>query len=317
MEIIRLELPTFFDTMTVNAWFVPGEEPTLIDCGEKTEKTWDVLTASLKKLGYKIQDIQKIIITHGHLDHMGMANRIIQNSDARVWVNELVFPWTQDLRAMLEKRSAAIMSVIDPNLPEKEAQEFRGFGYPILAPFWDEIPEERINIFPLSGHIDIGGENWVILYTPGHCVNQTCFLHPGKGLLFSADMLMKIIPNPIIDALPQSTLQRTKSLPGQVASYNKLLELDFNMVYPGHFQAFENGKALVQKQLAKIDARKNHCLQSIQSGHHSVIEIVHQLYPGRVNNATIFMVLGLLDILLEKNEVQRIDKNGKFQYFCN
>ena len=47
MEPIQLELPTIFEGMTVNTWLFKGPEPTLIDCGENTDKLWDALILSL------------------------------------------------------------------------------------------------------------------------------------------------------------------------------------------------------------------------------------------------------------------------------
>ena len=111
MEPIKIELPTIFEGMTVNAWLFKSPEPTLIDCGEKTDKLWDALINGLKINGLGIRDLKKVIITHAHLDHIGMAKKITDHSDATIWVSEYVYDWATDLKTMLDRRTAAIMDI--------------------------------------------------------------------------------------------------------------------------------------------------------------------------------------------------------------
>ena len=116
---IRLELPTVFETMSVNSWLFIEPEPVLIDCGEKTDKTWDALNKHLHSHGLNISDISKVVITHGHLDHMGMANKICQHSNAEIWMNELIYDWAIDLEKMLDRRTDAILSIARGNMPKE------------------------------------------------------------------------------------------------------------------------------------------------------------------------------------------------------
>lgn len=314
MKPIQIELPTFFEAMTVNTWLFIDPEPTLIDCGEKTEKSWTALEKGLQKYGLKIGDIKRVIITHAHLDHIGMAGKIAENSDAKVWVNEYVYPWTQELKKHLDLRSQAILSAMKPNLPEEWFKKFTEFGYKMLHPFWDEIPKEKVEIFPMSGQLSIGGSNWEIVHTPGHCLNQTCFFNPENGYFLSADMLMRMIPSPIIDAELSPPHKRVKSLVMQMKSYHKIAQLNISTTFPGHLAAFEDANELIRKQIQKVEVRKNKCLELIQKGVNKVIDIIQYIYPGRVNDATIFMVIGLLDILKEEDKIEQIEENGKYYY---
>ena len=314
-EPIQLELPTIFEDMTVNAWLIKGSEPTLIDCGEKTGKLWHSLLNGLKINGLGIEDIKKVIITHAHLDHIGIANKITQHSDAKIWVNEYVYDWAVDLKTMLDRRTDAIMGLVNQHLPNKLTKAYFGFGFQKLAPLWDEIPKDKLEVFPMNGKIDIGGQDWDIVYTPGHCINQTCFYNPKNGHLLSADMLLRIIPIPIIDAGLAPPYARVKSLVMHLASYEKLDKLNISKVFPGHFEAFENAHEIIQKQVKKIHARKEKCFQLIQKGVRQTIDLAHAIYPNRINNATLFMVIGFLDILQEEGRIEGIEKEGLLHYY--
>jgi len=192
MEPIQIVLPTIFEGMTVNAWLFKGSEPTLIDCGEKTDKLWDALINGLKINGVGIADLKKVIITHAHLDHIGMAKKITEHSAATIWVSEYVYDWAVDLKTMLDRRTEAITAVALKNFASPIVHKYFSFGYEALAPYWDEIPKDRIKVFPMEGQLNFGGDDWDIIYTPGHCINQTCFHNPKNGYFIAADMLLKI-----------------------------------------------------------------------------------------------------------------------------
>lgn len=314
MEPIQIKLPTIFEDMTVNAWLFKGPEPTLIDCGEKTDKLWNALIDGLKINGLGIGDLKKVIITHAHLDHIGMAKKITEHSDATIWVSEYVYDWAVDLKTMLDRRTGAIMGVMHKNYPKKLVKEHFSFGYETLVPYWEEIPKDRIKVFPMEGQLNFGGDDWDIIYTPGHCINQTCFHNPKNGYFLSADMLLKIIPNPIIDANIQPPYTRVKSLVMQLASYEKIAQLTITKTFPGHFKAFENTSEVIERQVQKIHYRTEKCFTFIQNGIHSAIDLANAIYPNRINNATLFMVIGFLDILQETGRITSIEENGLLHY---
>ncbi|MEM6321892.1 MAG: MBL fold metallo-hydrolase [Bacteroidota bacterium] len=315
MKPIQLKLPTIFEGMTVNAWLFLEPEPTLIDCGEKTDKLWEALVEGLKDNGLTVRDLKKVIITHAHLDHMGMAKRITEESDATIWVNEYTYPWAVDLKTMLDRRTEAIVGVMKDHLPEKHLEKYFGFGYEMLAPYWDEIPADRVAVFPMEGPIEFGGTTWEIIYAPGHCINQTCFFQRESGHFLSADMLLKIIPNPIIDAGIEAPFTREKSLLVQLDSYKKIAQLPIKVAFPGHFEAIYNAPELIEKQVDKIWQRTEKCFQLIESGVQQTLPLVDKIYPNRVNNATVFMTIGFLDILQDAGRIKSFrDTNGLLSY---
>lgn len=315
MEPIKIELPTIFEGMTVNTWLFKGPEPTLIDCGEKTDKLWKALLNGLKINGLGIADLKKVIITHAHLDHIGMAKQITDHSDATIWVSEYVYEWAIDLKSMLDRRTEAIMDVMEEHYSKEIVTKYFSFGYEALVPYWDEIPKDRIKVFPMEGQLNFGGDDWDIIYTPGHCINQTCFHNPKNGYFISADMLLKIIPNPIIDASIQPPYTRVKSLVMQLASYEKIAQLNITKAFPGHFDIIDNVPALIEKQVQKIRLRTEKCFTLIQEGVHKAIDLAHGIYPNRINNATLFMVIGFLDILKEEGKITSKSTNGLLQYY--
>ena len=79
---VLIELPTIYGMKSVNAFLLKGDEPTLVDCGEKTPASFEALRAGLRREGLELKDLQKIVITHAHVDHMGMAAQVAEASGA-------------------------------------------------------------------------------------------------------------------------------------------------------------------------------------------------------------------------------------------
>lgn len=311
---IRIELPTVFEIFTVNAWLIREPEVVLIDCGEKTENTFKVLEEGLAQNDLKVSDLQKVIITHGHLDHMGLANEITRHSEAEIWMAEPIVPWALELKKSLDARTQALEDAFSElKLIGKQVNfASTNFGYERLSPYWDEIDETRIRTFAYGDKLALGGMDWDIIYTPGHCINQACFYQPETKEFFSADMLLKMIPIPIIDVNITPPFDRTKSLLMQMQSYQKLAQLDIGKVYPGHFEAFDHANELIQNQMGRIMAKKEKCLELIQNGMGDFLDLWDAIYPKRKIPPTFLMVLGLVDMLRDEGKVV-LEDDGKLR----
>lgn len=314
---IRIELPTIFGMKTVNAWLFLTPEPVLIDCGEKTDAAWDALVLALAQHQLKVSDLKKVIITHAHLDHMGLANQICQHSEAQIYVSEYALGWANNLETMINKRKDAFLQVATKNIPPALANFSFGkfkFDFESLSPYWDEIPENRIQVFPMNGTLDFGNATWQIIHAPGHCLNQVCFFNAENGHFLSADMLLNLIPVPIIDAQLEPPFLRTQSLASLVNSYQKIAQLPITKVFPGHYEAFENPAELIDNQLNRIAFRKGHCLELIKKGHHNFLELLSLVYPNRLHPGTFFMLVGFLDLLLAEGKIVAKEKDGLLSY---
>src|SRR5512135_181412 len=78
-------IPTPFKVGPVNCYVTTTAPITLIDTGTKWDESRRVMQTELAALGLRIEDVQRIIITHAHADHYGLAAEITQASGAEVW----------------------------------------------------------------------------------------------------------------------------------------------------------------------------------------------------------------------------------------
>ena len=76
MKIIPLSIPTPFYVGDVNVYLIKEEPLTLIDVGPKTVEAADALREKLRENGVRLEDIKRIVLTHTHEDHCGLAKQI-------------------------------------------------------------------------------------------------------------------------------------------------------------------------------------------------------------------------------------------------
>src|SRR3954470_1664386 len=81
--IVAIPLPLAQPT-TVNAWALVGDPLTLVDTGPGNEEALTALEAGLAAHGIRLEDVEQVLVTHHHLDHVGLAAEIRRRSGARI-----------------------------------------------------------------------------------------------------------------------------------------------------------------------------------------------------------------------------------------
>lgn len=310
---IRIELPTLYGMKTVNAWLFPGPEPVLIDCGEKSAASWAALEKGLAQEGLAMNDLSRVIITHAHVDHIGMAGELTKRTGVPIWVPEYAREWAVDLEAMRARRMKLIDEMLvgvsgkkDSPIQQVFHQVFSQFGNS-----WEAIPDQDVHTFPMEGKLEIGGGEWEVIYAPGHCINQVCLYQREQKWLLSADMLLSITPTPVIDPDLTPPYLRAPSMLQLLASYERMRELEIEQVFPGHYAVFGQAQELIDKQVTRIHRRKREVLSLVQKGESDFFTLFRTLYKNPMNLPGVPMLLGYLDILETEGQVQTKIVEGK------
>ncbi len=315
---IRLELPTEFEVGTVNAWLFLEPEPILVDSGVPTEPSWQALTAGLAAHNLTAADLQRVIITHPHVDHFGQARRITEAGPAQVWIADLGVDWLLYPQAKWQERIDYYRDVFLPQVglpPEMQTlvlgffQHMQATSVPVAA--------ERLTTFRVGDALPLGGLDWQVLHMPGHASEMTCFYQPETHQFFSADMLLPRTPTPVVER-PSDGKTRAPSLPIYMESLARVEALEIEVVYPGHGRAFGQHRELIQRQRQRIRQRMEDVYQLIAEGQHYIMEIVNTLYANRpleARFAGMWMLLGYLDLLQAEGRVDYTLKDGLLYYF--
>src|SRR3954447_13744836 len=82
-DIVQIPLP-LPHIGSVNVWLLRGDPVTLVDTGPLREDALAALERGLVDAGTRLEDIERVLVTHHHLDHSGLAATIAERSGARV-----------------------------------------------------------------------------------------------------------------------------------------------------------------------------------------------------------------------------------------
>ena len=317
MKPIRIELETGLDVGTVNAYLFPGPEPVLVDTGIKSEKGYNQIAAALAQHHLTIADLRRVIITHPHVDHCGLAGRIAAESEATIWIYEKGRPWLVDFHTLWQRRTGFYQDyfLAHLGLPPFAQQLIIGYMTHIVQQT-DSVPVSRLITFGLDEPLQMGGMAWQVLHTPGHASMMTCFYQRETRQFLSADMLLPKTPTPVVEN-PEEGQNRTLSLPIYLQSLARVEQMDIEWVYPGHGEPFIEHRQLIARQRGRIEQRKAQCLELVRAGVATVSDIVDRMYteyPPQMRFTALWMVVGYLDLLKAEGTVLEQEIDGVWHY---
>ena len=317
--LFRLVLPLPFPGLDrVNAYLLTGPEgATLVDCGifdpsEEGDHGWDALVGSLEVCDVTVADIRRLVITHTHIDHYGMAARMAERSGCEVWMHEAArfdlefYRDPQETIARLRKTFAE-HGVGPPEVEELTAfEDWSPFISGVVdAGTWLEGGEE----------IAVGTRTWQVVHTPGHSSSHICLWAAEERALISGDHLLASI-TPHIDFRRGETDDPLREF---LSSLDKIEALEPDLVLPGHGRPFDDGAGRAWVIARHHDRRLGSILQVIRHEPRTADEITDAIFGTTLLNFQRRLALGEalahLIYLMKRGEIERIDReDGTFAF---
>ncbi len=311
-----LRIPTPFAVGRVNCYLLEDEPLTLIDTGPNSGKALDELQRQLAQHGHSIDDLELVILTHQHIDHVGLVEIIVQHSGAKVAALGLAAQRLANFGEDAEREDRfAVELMLRNGIPEEVAhalqtvsRSFRGWG-------------ARAQVTrPLEDGQEIPFSNRVLqaLHRPGHSPSDTVFWDAERRILIAADHLIAhISSNPLITQPLDGSSKRTQALVTYIDSLRKTREMPAEIVLSGHGEPITDHVALIDDRLAKHERRKEKIYRLIEERARTGYEIAHELW-GNVAVTQAFLtlseVIGHADLLVNEGRVRELDDGEVIRY---
>ncbi len=312
-KIYRIELPIPYPVKTTNVFFVDEPPRTLVDTGIKTEASFETLKKGLEDIGFGLNAIERILITHGHIDHYGQAKRLSSLAGASVYIHSKEYGRTRSILHSLGFLKSVLLRNGAPKALVDEAIYFIESAQNLADPLEDAF-------FLNDGDsISFRSMAWRTLHCPGHSPGLICFHWPEKKILFTGDHLLKeITPNPILNVSENIFPLRYPSLREYLTSLEKIERMDLSLLLPGHGEQIHDAKGLIQKVFSHHKERMDLVTAFLSKGEKTPFEIAMDLFPG-VPPFEVFLgiseAVGHLEILREEGRVGVKEKEEKDYYF--
>ena len=307
-----LPIPTPFAVGRVNCYLIEDEPLTLVDTGPNSGKALDELTARLAERGHELSDLELIVVTHQHIDHLGLVEILVEHSGAEV---AALGAAAQRLAAFDEDAEAedefAVEVMLRNGIPEdvtvalrSVSRSFRGWGSQVTVtrPLVD------------GGTLELRDRRLEVLHRPGHSPSDTIFWDEQRRILIAADHLLpKISSNPLITRPLDGSSKRTQALVTYIESLQKTREMPAEIVLPGHGEPITEHAGLIDSRMNGYDRRKEKIHRLIAERPRTAYEIAQELWGNiAVTQAylTLSEVLGHVDVLLNDGRVRPRDEDG-------
>ena len=309
--IHRLRIPTPFAVGRVNCYLIEDEPLTLVDTGPNSGKSLDELSRQLAALGNSLEEIELVILTHQHIDHLGLVEIIAARSGAKVAAIDLAAAFVENVGDDIElddRFAAALM--LRHGIPDdvvialrSVARSFRAWGAraKVTRPLRDgEGLRFRDRVLEVQ-------------HRPGHSPSDTLFWDEERRILIAADHLIAhISSNPLISRpLDGSSdgaaeFERPKALMTYIESLRRTRELPAEIVLPGHGDPITDRRPLIDERFAFHRRRAEKIFALIAERPRTAYEIAQELW-GNVAVTQAFLtlseVLGHVDLLAADGQV--------------
>ncbi len=315
LGVVRLAIPIPFVEAggPVNVYLIenPDGTLTLFDSGLGTDEARSALEAGFAEAGRRIEEVRRIILSHGHVDHYGSARWIAARSGAQV----LIHP--ADAAKVAERRADHAPAMREYLLRLGVPGELIG-DMLFLHEKTERFAEKLDAVEPLQVGARFTFKHFEaeVLHMPGHTPGLVCLHDAAHKLLFTDDhLLARVSPNPLIELGPHGEADKFRALEAYFASAQKVRDMDLDWIAPGHGAPFQGHRATLDSLLKFYDKRQAKICGALATSPRSAYELVHDVF-GRAGALQLFLmlseILGNLEVLETRGQIRR--RPGELPY---
>ena len=302
----------------INCYLAQGDELTLVDTGPRDPATLAALREALSARGLGFRDIRRVVVTHAHVDHFGLAAQVVAESGAAVLSHSLNRWWLTDFDREWERRYEFYYDVFARSGVPHDLVEKAIVGMRRLSEYAASVPLDHFVPLEDGDTVNLGGEAWRVVFAPGHASGLVCLYAEASRALISSDHLLRdITSNPVMEPPTRGATQRPRALVDYIASMEKTARLDIRIALPAHGEPVYDVPALVDGRIAFHRSRLAHIESQLECCAHTPFEICNILFPN-LKSFDIFLglseVIGHLDVLEQEGRVRLETENGLWQY---
>ena len=310
--IHRIPIPTPFAVGRVNVYLIEDEPLTLVDTGPNSATSFDELTTGLAALGHALEDIELVVITHQHIDHLGLVSIVAQRSRADVAALDVAVPYVESFSQEAQKDDEFARAVMLRNgIPEDVVSALSAVSQAFRA--WGSRADVT-RVLRDGEEMSFRARTLRVHHRPGHSPTDTIFHDRERRLLIAADHLLgHISSNPLITRPPDGSTERPQALVTYLRSLEATREMDVDLVLPGHGEPITDHRGLIDERFALHRRRAEKIHRLIAQRPRTAYEIAQELWGNiAVTQAylTLSEVLGHVDLLLNAGRVREVDRAG-------
>jgi glyoxylase-like metal-dependent hydrolase (beta-lactamase superfamily II) len=282
--IHRIPVPVPFPQAggPVNVYLVEEAERgvMMFDSGLGRPDAEAALAAGFERLGRRFDEVTRIVLSHGHIDHFGAAVSVMERAGRAipVFVHAADAPKVaasgRRFKDLMPAYGAYLAKLgVPPDVLAAIAEEVGG-GYTMAR----RVPE--VSLLEPGEVLHAKHVALEVVHMPGHTPGLCCLHERRLRLFFSADHLLeKVSPNPLIELGPHGEEGVFRPLIAYAESIARLRALDVDLVLPGHGAPFGRHRDVIDSLLAFYAKRQARIREALAKGALTAYEVTQALFP--------------------------------------
>jgi glyoxylase-like metal-dependent hydrolase (beta-lactamase superfamily II) len=301
----RLTLPTPFG-LPVHCYLIDDEPLTLVDTGTNSAEDVACLEEALRGLGRTVEDLERIVVSHQHHDHLGALSMLARRSGAEVCAVDLLAAWMPDyLQNSLDGDEYVQRLLARAGFPAGLRAKLRERARWYYSWADDAVASTAL---PDGGVLRFSNRELQIHHRPGHSATDTLIVDAERGLTFGADHLIAdLAATPLISPPTAASSARPQSLVIYRESMRRTHAMDVGLVLPGHGPPIVDHRKLIEGRLVEQEARAAR-LHSHLDRPRTVFELTQVIWKGRLTPMNLYLpaseILGHADLLINAGLVR-------------
>jgi glyoxylase-like metal-dependent hydrolase (beta-lactamase superfamily II) len=322
LGVFRIPVPVPFPQAggPVNVYLVEERDGRFLlwDSGLGSPEAEAALEEGFRRLGRRFDEVTRILVSHGHVDHYGAARFVQERHGGALPVRahpadvakiaETGWRWRD--RAPQYAAHLAKLGT-PPEALERIAKEGEK-GFRLARRIPDVLPLEDGEVIR-TRHLALR-----VLHMPGHTPGLLCLHDPERRLLFAGDHLLeKVSPNPLIELGPNGEEDWFRPLVAYLASLERTRALDLDLVLPGHGAPFGDHRRVIDDLVAFYVRRQARIRALLAPGPQSAYEVSRALFPSAGPGdafLTLSETIANLEVMESRGEVRRTLVDGTYRF---
>jgi glyoxylase-like metal-dependent hydrolase (beta-lactamase superfamily II) len=280
MKIIPLSIPTPFYVGDVNVYLIKEDPLTLIDAGPKTAAAAEALDLKLKQNDVRVEDIERIVLTHAHEDHCGLAAQVRDRARrAEIYVHRWETGHLFGRLAREENRRIMLRA----GVPEPVFAEMQAL-YAEISLLTDALADGDFLTLEDGQELEFAAGSLEVLHTPGHTPGSCSFLRAANRTVICGDCVLKrITPNPIVSPDPIDPERKFRSLAEYLVSLARIRSCSPTLLYGGHGEPITDFEEIFHRYVRAIDERQRRVIALVSKDGETAFEIAQKLFPDAID----------------------------------
>ncbi|MFW9874281.1 MAG: MBL fold metallo-hydrolase [Candidatus Thorarchaeota archaeon] len=326
----QIDFPTSYGLRFVCMYLFKTEDVyVLIDAGLNFTDWEKTFFSELNKLNISIEDVDYLIVTHEHPDHLGLMNSLKRkNPDIQILMHELTqetMSWMINADNISEKQKRVgelKLQMAKYGVSQKQGDKIMKF-LTVMRSFTQYQASDRI--LRDNEEISINGNKLLIIWTPGHSLGHICIFNENTSHLFAGDhILSRITPHIGSYMVPANISENYQSynfnnvLKYYLESLDRIDQLNPKIIFPAHQEVIYNSHKRILEMKEHHRTRLSEISRLIENNPLTPFKISQIHFGDDLDEINTYLGLGEalshLIYLEQQNKVKRIEKNNKIYF---